>query len=282
MNYEDMEYLKKMEEEAQIRLITDEEIEKVSEALRTNVGGQDETTALDIVGDIIESQSRINDVEKLQGLVDEVIYHGELLVAERAVYKARTTEQQIAAKFIDEEQYDEFKDMMAKGFDPQAEFYDLVLMDRVKTLKGAEFMKAEGLIPSGYFTQGFTNSRDASLLYAYPEQIDFYIAHGADVNAKDNFGQSVLNHMLYCSCPTEAIEKVVNAGGDISDCEKARDLLVGRVTEGFEGQLHEYGKQSIGRTLENINLLTKYGYKLNYKDAVAITTNLVQNAPEFL
>ncbi len=284
MNREDIEYLKKLDDELRKnnRRLTDVEIEKVSESLRTNVGVQDEPTALDIVGDIIFQQSKINDVEKLQGLVNEVIYHGELLGAEYAVRDARSVEIQIAAKFIDEERYDEFKDMVDKGYNPHAEFDGFVLMDRVKTLKGAEFMETNGFIPSGYFTQGFTHQRDASLLYAYPEQIDFYIERGADVNAEDGFGQNVLNHMLYSSRPTEAIEKVVNAGGYIEDCENAWDNLMLRVTTDFDRQLEFYGRQSIGRTLENINFLVKHGYKLESRDLAEIMANLLEKTPEFL
>ena len=68
----------------------------------------------------------------------------------------------------------------------------------------------------------------------------------------------------------------------IEDCENAWDNLIGRVTIDFDHQLEFYGRQSIGRTLENINFLVKHGYKFESKDLAEIMTNLLEKTPEFL
>ena len=213
MNQKDLEYLRKMEGEARQRAFSKEEIEHISEALRTNVDIADSTEALDLVREIMDKQSFNNNVELFHGLADEVIYHGELLGANLAVLSAKTMEMNIAAKFIDEGRYDEFQEMRDKGFDSLDEenYFHQPLIYCVRTLKGAEYLDQKGLIPEGYFTANTHD--DPILLGASSEQIDFYIAHGADVNAENYNGDRVLNLMLYDSYPIEMVKKVYQAGG---------------------------------------------------------------------
>lgn len=163
-----------------------------------------------------------------------------------------------AAELIDAGKYDEFQAMVDKeGFKIESE-----LIDEVKTLSGIEYLEKEKLIPDGYFTE-YDKRNDYPPLYkAYPEQIDFYIAHGADVNAEDQFGQTVLHHMVYSSRPAESIDKICKAGG--SSDENLLGLLLERVTSDYDYQLIYYGEKSIERSLENIAVLLKNGYKPDY------------------
>ncbi len=278
MNQKDLEYLRKMEGEARQRAFSKEEIEHISEALRTNVDIADSTEALDLVGDIIDSQSKNNDIELLHGLINEVIYHGELLGAERAVHTAKDKELLVAAKFIDEGRYDEFQEMREKGFDPLYQGYGPeYLLDVVKTLAGAEYLEKEKLIPDGYFTE-----YDKRLYRAYPEQMDFYIAHGADVNAEDSFGRTVLDNMIYASRPVESIKKVYQTGEFITDPEDSVEMLLDRFTVDYGYQVACYGEGSIKRNLNNFSFLIKEGIAEKPKDLDRLISNpeLFEKYPE--
>lgn len=96
MNKEDLEYLREMATKSETENFTNEELEKISSALRTNVDADDTTEALDLTAQIICEQSQYEnrlglkrsvDHDKLHGLAQEVIYYGELLGAENAIQK---------------------------------------------------------------------------------------------------------------------------------------------------------------------------------------------------
>ena len=165
-----------------------------------------------------------------------------------------------AAELIDAGKYKEFQAMVDKEeFKNESELIELV--DNVKTLSGIEYLEKEKLIPDGYFTE-YENQFNPPLYWAYPEQIDFYIAHGADVNAEDQFGQTLLHQMVYASRPAESIDKICKAGG--SSDENLLGLLLERVTYRYYFQLDIYGEKSIERSLENIVVLLKNGYTPDY------------------
>ncbi len=86
MNQEDLEYLREMAIKSETEDFSNEQLQKISSALRTNVNADDTTEALDLTAQIIEHQDGKNvDIEKLHDLTKEVIYHGGLLGAEDAI-----------------------------------------------------------------------------------------------------------------------------------------------------------------------------------------------------
>lgn len=262
MTDKNLDYLSELHKESINRILTDAEIKEVQKILKLDIEQNEITdnTVLKKVSDININQSNKPNVERLHRLTDDVIKYGELLGEKYVVEKAKSVEVMIAAKYIDDEQYDNFQFMIDSGFDPHLEPWNgRNLMDNVKTLKGIEYLDKNGLIPAEYFTEARV---ELPLCRAYPEQIDFYIKHGADVNAKDRFGQTVLDHMVYCSYPAESIDKICKAGG--KSYENPLGLLVERVTYNYDEQLQKYGEKSIERSLENIAVLLKNGYEADY------------------
>lgn len=86
INPKDLEYLREMAKRSETEDFSNEQLQKISSALRTNVNTDDTTEALDLTAQIIEHQDGKNvDVEKLHDLTKEVIYHGGLLGAEDAI-----------------------------------------------------------------------------------------------------------------------------------------------------------------------------------------------------
>ncbi len=259
MNEKDLEYLRDMREESYERVFSKEEIERIGEALRTNVGANDTTEAIDLVVEIIHNQQfeidKHDNIELFHGLVDEVIYHGGLLGADDAVKEARFYEAFIAPKYIDKGRYQEFEKMVEKGFDPLSKYVGSYLIDDVRTLSGAEYLDKKGLIPEGYFTEYDEKIEEPPLFRASLEQIDFYIAHGADATAENNMGQTLPDKMIYSACPVESIKKVCEAGGRISEPEDTVEMLVRRVTKDYAYQLRYYGEKSVKNALDTISFM---------------------------
>ncbi len=97
MNQKDLEYLREMAVKSETEDFSDEQLQKISAALRTNVNADDTTEALDLTARIINEQAQSTNihgekrntdnvaVEKLHSLAKEVIYHGELLGAQDAL-----------------------------------------------------------------------------------------------------------------------------------------------------------------------------------------------------
>ena len=75
-----------MSEESKTRDFSNEDLQNISKALRTNVNADNATETLDLTSHIVENQVRMNaDKEMLHNLTKEVIHYGKLLGAEDAI-----------------------------------------------------------------------------------------------------------------------------------------------------------------------------------------------------
>ena len=211
MNTEDLKYLREMAEMSGSVDFSNEDLEKVGEALRTNVDASDTTEALDLTAEIIYQQSQYTnqwgndrnvDIEKLHDLTKEVIYHGELLGAEDALKK------------VDD--------------------FDFIMDVRRENVTDK------------------------------------------NANRKDSFGHSFLEASLYCSKSPKAIEAIIGKGGKFSEEEHPSEvvnMLLERVTFGYNDELEEFGENSIKNTLGNLAVLIETGLIEKPKDLDRLISN---------
>lgn len=268
MNMKDLEYLRKMNEEASKRAFSKDEIEEIHNCLRTNVGKDDTNEALDLSASIADAQVVAYGAD-VDSLLDTILYHGGLKGAEDATKIATDSKFLLAAKFVDSGQYDKFEKMSFHHLDKEQMSWYIanghecnvpaddneknlyVITDYVRTLKGLQYLEQKGKIPEDYFTKS-----DMLLLNASNEQIDFYISHKAPVNDVDDVtGETVLDRYLYNHKPTEAIEKLLNAGAKPGrDAFYTKSLL----SEYFPPNFHnndEYTKY----TLQSFDMMLEKG-----------------------
>lgn len=267
MYKEEFDYLKKMYTERLSRPFNNEEVSQLEAALRANVFADDTNEALDLSAKIALSQVETYGTD-VNTLIDNILYHGNEKGAETALINASEAKLRLAAKFIDTEQYNKFEKMnldLAQSFedDPYNEYPSCLtepssyaITDLVKTLKGIQYLEQKNLIPEDYFTS--PDPTKLVLLYASPEQIDFYINHG-DVNQKETiFNDTVLDRMIQLSYQPDIVEKILKAGG-IKTNNQPLDTLIERLTSEEE---YEYGckqgKEYIETQLQNMDLLLKY------------------------
>lgn len=116
MNMEDLEYLRKMEEEASKRAFSKDEVEEVHNCLRANVGANDTNEALDLSASIAKAQVKGYGTD-VDSLLDTILYHSDQKGAEDASWEATDTKLLLATKFIDSEQYNKFGNMSFKHID---------------------------------------------------------------------------------------------------------------------------------------------------------------------
>lgn len=160
MNQKDLEYLRKMEEEKEKRAFSNQEIENIHNCLRTNVGANDTNEALDLSASIVQTQVKEYGADA-DSLLDTILHHADLNGAEDATEIATSTKFALAAHFIDSEQYDKFESMNFRYINKEIiddfliDFKDthvtdqtpFVLMDKVKTLKGMQYLLEKEIIP---------------------------------------------------------------------------------------------------------------------------------------
>ena len=291
----DLEYLDKMHTLSAFKkdiTINDNDIANIEKALETNLNTGNENQALEYVSSIIASLCGKEDSEKLASLIDTVLGEAIPKIDNNpktspeyrtgvSIYRLTSDSlRTIAARLIDEEQYDKFKQLKSNSwFNKDDVFYDNYryenryksLTAKVKTLKSLQFLEKENLLSKDYFTEFNSENEYPPLYNAYPEQIDFYIEHGAKVNETDINGHSILDSMLYASRPSESIDKICKAGGKINT--NILDDLLQRVTDDYEYQREKYGERSIERTLKNILTLKDNKVKMPDYLIVELVTN---------
>lgn len=194
---EALEYLRDMEKIKDKDQFKPDEIEEIHNCLRQNVKASNTNEALDLSASIAEAQVQ-NFGTDVDMLLDTILYEGGNKGAEQATYKATSAKLSLAAKFIDSEQYDKFESMsfehMDKDFfvekDPEMEEImeyntkgidniSSAIMQRVRTLKGAQYMVDNGKIQNEYFTNDYMGALNTASL----EQLDFFVKQGANINA---------------------------------------------------------------------------------------------------
>ena len=172
-----------------------------------------------------------------------------------------------AVNYIDKGQYDRFEQMMQtslkvsdeeiqdyknKGFhadfekspDEKIKYF---LADYVQTLAGMEYLEQNNLIPKDYFTDENRVS-DPVLHFASLEQIDFYVAHGTDVNARAIAENATTLDYAVLEKTPEAVEKLLSVG-----CVTARGKKIGF---GIDSEDEE-----IQPLLRNVAVLLKHDFK---------------------
>ena len=230
MNKESLEYLREMEKEKEKHPFSNEEIEKVHEALRQNVGANDSNEALDLAAKISKTQVDSYGAD-VNSLLDTIIYHGDLKGNKEAQITATDTKLSLAAKFIDSEQYDKFENMNFKninndileycgpilGLDIEGTTHYLSeIYHRAKTTKGAQYLENNNFIP-----RKLNNPR--AIRNASEDQLEHYIKNGADINAvldtweygyKDTQEQTLLDFALMSpSYSLSHMKKIIELGG---------------------------------------------------------------------
>lgn len=289
MNNKDLEYLRKMEEEASKRAFSKDEVEEVHNCLRTNVGANDTNEALDLSASIAQAQ-----VEKygtdVDSMLDTILYQGEIKGAEDATIKATETKFDLAAKFIDSEQYNKFESMgfhhLNQGLLKDYEIrlggsansqVPYLVMDRVETLKGAEYLVDNNIIKSNYFT----DDTRGSIATASLEQLEYFVNKGANINAvvdtwqygEESENRTILDrHILNNKEESlEYMKKIIELGGKRSDGE----LIIGACHE------FSYDRAVPKEFLEKIKLLDENGMLNKYdrksvKEAISDTPDYLQ------
>ncbi len=290
MNKKDLEYLRKMEEEKNTRAFSKQEVKKINESLRTNVGVSDTNEALDLSASIAEAQVE-NFGTDVDALLDTVLYHGGEKGAKTATMRATEVKFSLATKFIDFGQYDKFEDMDFKYVDK--EFFEYcvpfsvieesidqtpyIIADNVKTLKGLQYLDKNGKIPNDYFSNDDRHSIENASL----EQLEFYVKHGSNINAVIDWweygydateNRSVLDKYIMDNSDDslEYMKKIIELGGKRGDGELISSYCYWFSYE-HEGipqlfrekinlldknnMIHEYDKRSIR---EAINCETDY------------------------
>ncbi len=109
-----------------------------------------------------------------------------------------------------------------------------------------------------------------------------------NINEKDAFSQTVLDHMVYSSKTPESIDNILKAGGKSGRTDgELYGLLLERVTTYYNDQVREYGQDSVKRQLDNINILLKNGVEFyddkqkdNFFKALANNETLIKQYPE--
>lgn len=104
-----------------------------------------------------------------------------------------------------------------------------------------------------------------------------------DINAEDDYHQTLLDHMIYESRPSESIEKLIKAGGESGRCDgELVDLILERVTAGYRGQISEYGEKNIQNNIENLVVLLNNGHTPGSKNLNELLSNpeLFEKYPE--
>ena len=222
MNIEDLEYLREMVVKSETEDFSDEQLQRISGALRTNVNADDTTEALDLTAQIIYEQSQYTDRlgndrkvnrENLHNLTKEVIYYGELLGA----------------------------------------------TDALKTVDDFDF------------------AMDVS-----KENIT-----EKNANRDNSFGNSFLESSLYASKSPEAIKSIIDKGGKFNDEVEPNhivNILLDRVTSDYNGQLEEFGENSIKNNLENLAVLieTNMIEKPKYLDKLISNPELFEKYPDVM
>ena len=148
-----------------------------------------------------------------------------------------------AAKYIDSGEYDKFEKMDFKDIDESIfnnflpnhfilpideDRLPYIIMNEVKTLEGAKYLDKKGLIPADYFS----NKKLETIFFASTEQLEFYVAKGANINSAINtldygfhFDErlSVLDRMVFGfpddNCSLAHINKMIELGAK-RGCQK--------------------------------------------------------------
>ena len=157
------------------------------------------------------------------------------------------------------------------------ELKDFSLLDQVTTLSGAEYLEKQNLIPEGYFTD---KREDFPVLSkASSEQIDFYISHGADVNASPYNHCSLLDWMIIRGDCVEDVKKVFDAGG--RSYQSTARLLDEIVDD--EGLL-QCNKEYVSNLLNCAAFLLKRGEKVseNFFNKLGQKKELFEKYPELM
>ena len=148
-----------------------------------------------------------------------------------------------AAKYIDSGEYDKFEKMDFKDIDEgifnnflphhvtlpiDTDRLPYIIMNEVQTLEGAKYLDKKGLIPADYFS----NKKLETIFSASTEQLEFYVAKGANINSAINtldYGfhyderLSVLDRMVFDfavdKCSLSHINKMIELGAQ-RGCKK--------------------------------------------------------------
>ena len=276
MDEKTYEYLKKTAEESKKKAFTKEENEKIAEIFYANLDySPDSAVVVSFTEQIVESQYLDFDQDTLfNELTSKIIEHGPLVGVVDAVERAKNLELMRAAKLIDAGRYDDFEEMKKKGF---YEMRDFSLLDYVTTLSGAEYLEKQNLIPEGYFTD---SRKDFPVLSkASSEQIDFYIAHGADVNASPYDCCSLLDWMIIRGDSVDDVKKVFDAGG--RSYKSTAQLLNEIIND--EGVLN-CSKEYVGNVLNCVAFLLSRKEKVskNFFNKLSQKEELFERYPELM
>ena len=244
MREEALKHLRDMEKKKDKRQFNFEEIEKIHKCLRECVKADDANEALDLSASIAEAQVKGYGTD-VDSLLDTILYQGDLKGAEDATQTATDSKLWLAAKFVDSEQYDKFENMsfehvnkdffvdededVASVTEYATEGIDEIssaIMQRVKTLKGAQYLVDNGKIQSEYFTNDYMGALNNASL----EQLEFFVKQGANINAGaaidmpyGELSQDYTLLDLYTEMDTpeslEYMKEIIRLGGQRMNCE---------------------------------------------------------------
>ena len=204
-----------------------------------------------------------------------------------------TDEQKIktAAEYIDKGQYADFEKIKKEldvidsnneeayknHYYPERDNVYCLLTDTVQTRAGIEYLAQKKLIPEDYFTDEDRTS-DPVLSFASQEQIDFYVAHGVDINSEAIWAKmTTLDLAIYDLEPPEKIEKLIDVGCNRSGGNKIYNNLE---------QLNssEYSEDEIHNALKTAALLLKRGFKpeRGFFEGLSKNSEIVKGYPELV
>ncbi len=204
-----------------------------------------------------------------------------------------TDEQKIktAAEYIDKGQYTDFEKIKKEldvidsnneeayknHYYPERNNVYSLLTDMVQTLAGIEYLAQKKLIPEDYFTDEDRTS-DPVLSFASQEQIDFYVAHGVDINSEAIWAKmTTLDLAIYDIEPPEKIEKLIDVGCNRSGGNKIYNNLE---------QLNssEYSEDEIHNALKTAALLLKCGFKpeRGFFEGLSKNSEIVKDYPDLV
>lgn len=299
--YEYLNYLEEMKQTARRKPLVKDELEQITEAFLAN---KENLEAARLVKNIIATQmvmySDEKDSEKidLSGLaktIRAVVANKNKFADQTIIDRAEELELHIAAELINNENFHEFQNMKRNGFNPKTTAFEdgyteKHLIDFVDTLSGAKYLDFNNLIRSDYFTNYNPEYQLPPLCRASDEQIDFYIAHGADVNAVNEYKETVLDMMLLPrgnmkSHSVESAKKIYEAGGiSTFNDEESAEWLIKRFIDAssdyttISGKTANeltvnYGKNAIKNSLDNIAFFLEKGIMPRPKNLEALLSH---------